>query len=435
MKKIRTGRPDSSDNASGTGRPREKDVAIDLLMAVLGGRRDEVPSGRLQDLPAETWHAFVEEANRHRVTPLLYHYLSASADAKLIPGPVLQTMRKAYYLTLARNMLLFDGLKKALAALKSAGIPAVPLKGAHLALAVYKDIGLRPMSDIDLLLRSRDLDQAVPALAEAGFLPARKFFIDDQVLLHQHLTPLQSKEGVVLELHWNISNPLASHPIMPEELWERAEVRQVDGMDLLLLCPEDLLIHICLHAARHRFNFGLLHLADITEILVRHGETLDWDRLCLTAQKWQATRTVYLCLLLAKDLLGAAVSEALLERFRPAHAEPQLMAWARELVREGCFNTVPMTFSLPQVMAVRTLGGRIRKLLQILLPAKKVLAMQYCVRSDSPLLYFYYIKRLKDIFARHTGTVLRLTLKEKKTTEKYDLVSKGNAVYEWLSGA
>ncbi|MHB8882561.1 MAG: nucleotidyltransferase domain-containing protein [Thermodesulfovibrionales bacterium] len=421
-----------------SGRSVDKELAYDLLRAVLDRSQNSRLSGdlagRLRDLPAETWQVLLEEAGRHRVTPLLYHYLSASASAGLIPGPVLELMRKAYYLTLARNMLLFSGLKKALAALKQAGIPAVLLKGSHLALAVYKDIGLRPMSDLDLLLRSSDLEQAVPVLAEAGFTSAGRFFIADQVPVHQHLTPLQNKEGAVLELHWNISNPLASHPIKPEELWARAEAGQVDGMDLLLLCPEDLLIHICLHAGRHRFNFGLAPLCDIAEILTRHGDTLDWERLCLTARKWQATRTVYLCLLLARDLLGAAVSEALLERFRPAKAEPQLIAWAHEIVRDGCQDAVPVTFRFPQVLAGRTPGGRIRNLWQIIFIEKKLLALQYAVSSASPFLYFYYVVRLKDIFLRHSGTVLRLLLREKKTAEKYDLVSKGNAVYDWLSG-
>ena len=68
-----------------------------------------------------------------------------------------------------RNDIYSLGLREILHAFNAAGIDAVVLKGAALAHVLYPAVGLRPMSDIDLLVDPRLTRRAQVLLAELGF--------------------------------------------------------------------------------------------------------------------------------------------------------------------------------------------------------------------------------------------------------------------------
>ena len=52
-----------------------------------------------------------------------------------------------------------------------AGVPFLVLKGAALAHLVYGDPRLRPMRDVDLLIRKADAGRALDVLTRCGFRP------------------------------------------------------------------------------------------------------------------------------------------------------------------------------------------------------------------------------------------------------------------------
>ena len=73
-----------------------------------------------------------------------------------------------------------------------------------------------------------------------------------------------------------------------------------------MLSPEDLLLHLCLHASfTHRFRVGLRACWDILETVNHYGQAIDWDLVVRRAQAWGIGRYVYLTLRLVRDLLGA----------------------------------------------------------------------------------------------------------------------------------
>ena len=414
----------------------DKETVYDILLSILSGRKDRTFIERLENLSTDAWEFILSESNKHRVSSLVYKKLSLMSNERIILREVIGEMRREYLLNSGRNMLLFSGLRNILAALQGSGIQALALKGAHLADSVYKNRALRPMGDIDLLIRRRDLERSVSVLGKIGFNPSKKFFIDDEISVHRDIPALHNREGIVLEIHWNLMDPDSPVTIMPEELWERAEHKNVDSMDLLVLSPEDLLIHVCIHASlHHRFASGLLHLCDIAEILSNYGTALDWGKIYSIAKKWNATRSLYLSLLLTKNLLGAGVPEAVLDQCKPDQTDPKLIEWSKELVIEGWLNEVPMTCNIPKIVGPRTLAERYRNFMGILFPSKKVLATKYAVRSDSPLLYYYYLVRPRDILVRYASTLLKLMSREKNVTKIYSLVSKSNTIYEWLSNS
>ena len=69
-----------------------------------------------------------------------------------------------------RNLFLFAEFRKIAEALKARNVPVIVLKGMHLAAAVYGEIGMREMDDIDILVPRDQLQAAANALVEIGFV-------------------------------------------------------------------------------------------------------------------------------------------------------------------------------------------------------------------------------------------------------------------------
>ena len=74
-----------------------------------------------------------------------------------------------YFATAIRNALLATELASLLRGLRSIGTPAVVLKGAALVGTVYRNAALRPMRDIDLLVRPDDLPAVETLFEESGY--------------------------------------------------------------------------------------------------------------------------------------------------------------------------------------------------------------------------------------------------------------------------
>ena len=98
-----------------------------------------------------------ELARRERVGPLLY---DAVRKKHLLPAEVETALRQSYYLTAACNLRLFAALDQALRALAARGIEVIVLKGAALAQTVYPSVALRPMGDLDVLVRPASVPAA-----------------------------------------------------------------------------------------------------------------------------------------------------------------------------------------------------------------------------------------------------------------------------------
>ena len=102
-----------------------------------------------------------------KIFPLLYVNLKKHK----IETHLLAELKKVYNLTWYKNKLLFNKMFMAIEALDVAGIESIPLKGMALSLAFYKDFGLRPMNDFDLLVPKEKIRKSVEVLFNLGYNP------------------------------------------------------------------------------------------------------------------------------------------------------------------------------------------------------------------------------------------------------------------------
>jgi hypothetical protein len=303
--------------------------AVDaLLLALLAPPGEPVPAAS-----AATWAALPREAVRHGVAPLAHARLRREPhDA---PASVRQALQACHVRTGLENLRLLGTVGALLRQWQSAGIDAIVLKGAYLAQAVYAEPALRSMGDADLLVRRPDLERAREVLRAGGWHE------DDASVATTvggggHQLPRHTRGGVTVELHWAIEDDDSPFAIDGEGLWQRAVPARVGGAPALALAPEDLLLHLALHTAYGhgwmQFDSGLRPLADIAACLRHFADRLDWATLTERAHAWRVHPSVWLTLILVRELFHARVPDAALDRLAPPHAHRALVDAAADLV-------------------------------------------------------------------------------------------------------
>ncbi len=237
----------------------------DLLLYCL---REKPDASRLEQLTPADWHDLMQQARSHAVLYLLYHRLKTRNLDRHIPADIHQAVRTEYFELAWRNNSLYNDLSKILKTLQQENIPVILLKGAHLAQVVYGNIALRPMGDIDLLVRKNDLPKAKELLLGLGYSPFKEIDIATACVGSQHLPPMVKQDAPPVELHWTIENPTRPFTIDIDGLWQRTQPSSVANFDTLTLSPEDLLLHLCLHtSAHHLYSNGLRAFCDIRETI------------------------------------------------------------------------------------------------------------------------------------------------------------------------
>ena len=158
--------------------------------------------------------------------------------------------KREYLRTLGDNTARLAAAGEILDAAAAAGVAMLPLKGALLADVVYGDAGARPMVDLDLAVRARDLPAAEAALRPLGF---RRIFPSDR----RHSPPFAHDLALfdgrqVLELHFRWLHEFGDRSDV-EPLFARAIKVETLGRKRLVPAWDDHVAIIAAHAASHCF--------------------------------------------------------------------------------------------------------------------------------------------------------------------------------------
>jgi hypothetical protein len=404
----------------------DSDLCHLLLNCLKRGMSAEIAPG-LSNLSPESWRALLKLAAEQRVIPLLWHRIKEKGVTDLVPIEVADAFRKSVRINTVRNLRLYGELRRLLLALKSEGIELILLKGIYLATAVYEQIGLREMNDIDVLARPSDLPRIVEIMKNLGYLPSQPICLDVIFQSMHHLPPLAKEGGAFFELHWNIVGPGLSHSIDSKHLWEQVFPVQVIGCDALAFSPENLLLHLCEHASHHhQFNSGLRPFCDIAETIHRFRAIVDWTVVVerAIARKWQ--RGVYLALRLAKEMVEADVPAFVLEKLRPQDGIgiPVETAYFQTFSRKS----VPESFA--RLLESKGSGVRLKIFLRRVFLPRATIAYLYSLPADSAKIYIFYLRRFFDVLRRHGKTLRKFHQKDAFTQA---LAERTNAISKWLA--
>lgn len=412
----------------------DQGTAGQLLLCCLGVGADgrEVPT--LIQLSQDGWERLIQQATRHGVASFVYKRFISMGPCTNIPTWVMQRLREISLRTALQNLRLYHELSEVLRALQQEAIPVIVLKGAFLAEIVYGERWLRPMVDVDLLVRSADLSRVETKLLEAGFSPLKLPSLRVEYEAHHHLHPFMKSGELRIEVHSAIERPSIPFNIDTDELWKRAQPAIIGGVNALALSPEDLLLHLCLHASfTHKFRLGLRSVYDISETLRHYGDAIDWEQVSRRAGEWRIEKYVYLTLRLTQELMEVTVPEEALSLLRPNGFDPQVIVWARGQIFAEENADLSLPPNLAQLWGSKRLREKAALVLKRVFPSPEVMARMYPVSIDSNRIYLYYPTRWKDLLTEYGHLAWRLVRRDKTTMDKARQENQKTALRNWLA--
>ena len=395
---------------------------VDLLLRILSDRRE---SSAVCRQASSDWGEVVDAAVRHDLAPLLFKRLKESDARVCVPADAWERLRLAYFASARRNVQLYRELRTVLRCLRSSGIKVIVLKGAYLAEAVYGDVALRPMCDVDLMVPKTELARAKTVLLEMGGVQLQPNGNELFWREHHHPPPVVLR-GLSIELHWTITDPTGPVRIDAAGLWNRAHAVTIAGVEVIALSPEDLLMHLCLHLGCDHHFTGLRSFYDITETIQLCRGEMNWLQVADTAREWRAARCVGLTLHLCRSMLGTSVSDDVLEWLVPGGIDEHVLETARQsvLAETGYEPWTPVS----SLMGAMSLGDKAKLLWERVFLPRDQMARIYPASRDSRHLCSYYALRFRDVMRNRGATVMRLV----RSPGYRQSASKSAVVANWL---
>jgi len=363
-----------------------------LLYCTRSGLNDETRWQILNLLKEKIdWEDFIDQARYHGIAASAYlHFKQLD---KGIPEGVKNRLHKMYFWNVAHNLKLWSALEEILRAFNQANIKAIPLKGIFLAEHLHGHIGSRSSSDLDLLVRKKDLPRAKKELARIGYVPTRRWYSKEfigNLLRHQGFSkPHLSHNGAYLEIHWNfyVKRP-KEFDMSP--VWKNATSININGFRVLTLSPNDILLHLAINLRLHGY-LSLRLFGDLYALMARYQEEIDWHYVRRQAEENGQRVGLYYALYFARELLEAEIPTRILEQIEPGWFHNKLVCSLlnpEQILHPLRDSSAMIYWDLIKLLTTDCLRDAIKILVQIASSYSGELAIRYGSSSLAKSGYF-----------------------------------------------
>jgi len=262
----------------------------------------------------QAWHDLRPHFNADRAdraSRRIFPLLDANLRRHGIDDPIMAELTPVRQHAASKNRALFDAARTLLRVLEDAGISTLLLKGGAVAARLYRDVGLRPMADVDVVVPTDRAWSALEVLRRAGWSP--RVAITPAFLRMQHAADVFAEgASVKCDLHWHVYWECCQ-PDADADLWASSLPLDFEGVPTRTLGPADQLLHVCVHGSRRARRPQLLWVADAL-LLLREGG-IDWSRLLAQAVRRRFVLRAGAMLTYLQRAFGAPVPEDVLGRF------------------------------------------------------------------------------------------------------------------------
>jgi hypothetical protein len=382
---------------------REDELLVHCARLELSRKRYEA----VKDILAKgiNWDLLIKKAAWHRLSPLLAHHLMSPDLSELIPMAILKKIRGMYYQSLARSIILQNELSRLLSEFNNQDIPVIVLKGSALLESIYRDISLRPMGDLDILVRPEHLDQAEIIALGLGynFLANREVQAQTRQSCHHLASLWHHEKNIMLEIHHHIVSHDEPYYFSLDDFWARAMSFTILGTHALTFAPEHLVMHLSIKFLldrRYRSNSALGQLCDISEVIRYYGNSLDWDLIERTSRENGVLKGLHFVLYACEHLLNTPLQTIILSRFQPQDFNPTS---AEQFIRRRVLDTrlwlahglLDSRVTVNRRRVIRAIAGRFFNF------TKEI------IRNDGNIVDLSGLRRLRNILPRMVRGLLR----------------------------
>lgn len=268
------------------------------------------------------WPALLAQAQREGVAGLIYTHLK-NRLADDLPHEIFNRFEAGYNRTALDVQRVLAAVHRLALRLDAAGIPVMALQGLSL-IDLYGHVGLRPLGDVDLLVRRRHLAHFKRLLFESGFtIPVPEY------------PDVFYGNGFWLDIHTHIlgRNRIRNRRFLfsadLEPMWQKAEPLFQDAQLLCCPSPVDNLMALAAHALKHSYS-RLIWMVDQYELFLSLTErAAEWNRIFAAACSWRQGRVFGYSLYLLRGMFGLTVSASRML----ANGLPRLNTFEKHILR------------------------------------------------------------------------------------------------------
>lgn len=316
---------------------------------------------------------------------LLYKNLMKSGVLETLSHQQKERLQTLYYQTVLSNLKLIHDLKEILHLLNQKKIKVVLLQGIALLQPIYDDIGLRPLTDIDLWVLPKDYASLISILSSQGYE-------------RDHIYPNTFRKGsTIFDLHTQIpwaDRIKASKMLLAksqEHIYYDTQVAHFEGQDVLCLRQYDQVLFLSLHALKHNVS-RLVWLVDIKSLLT-DWKSSDWEALVNRARELGQEKILsYIFFLLQLfDFKLPPEGRQLLQRKRLHFLEKKVL---RERIKR---DSLPVWSPLLLFSSGKGLKKRFSFILETLFPRPEILRQVFPDSPESKVWQLYW-KRVVQLF-------------------------------------
>ena len=240
------------------------------------------------------WLIFKDILSYHGLAP--FAYLSFKEYISFLPEDVSRILRRTYYHSLAHLSRLQWKFLELYHAFRKKNVLLLPIKGIALLDDLYPDYLARASSDIDILVKEEDLEEAIKILEDLGYQKNLEGLKESYWREKQYHFVFQEKElkdfSPIVELHWGLDYPRYKRQLLPD-MFQRLREGTIQNKKVKLLSVEDTFIALTLHQRRFGTALCLKDACDMAILLNKYVSNFDWDYVLREAKKAKICSTIF----------------------------------------------------------------------------------------------------------------------------------------------
>ena len=358
------------------------------------------------------WNLLFVNATQEKILPLVYFHLSRLSLMCHIPSELASEFKRISFGITGNNVSIYKELNRLLKLFKQSNLDVIVLKGASYIETLYHNISLRSMGDIDLLVKEDNLQNARELLLNNGYIQQSGWTEHQQIDTHHLPHFIHQRNKTVVELHWTIGMYEEILPINMDEIWNRVHTIQFETEKMQILSPEDMILHQCCHLfIVHGGEFSLKNLCDLSEIIQKYRQTINWDLIINCSIRYKIAVLVYGGIFLVQQIYNRAIPIHVTEKLKTKYSAKQL-SWLQNFVNNDFISEKKGKIKTPLSRLLWFNGPRnkVKYLLITLFPPHDLLIKRYSLNKNSKLFILYYLVRPIQLLNKNGKSTLKLII-------------------------
>jgi hypothetical protein len=244
----------------------------------------------------------------YRLLPLVYRNLQKLGAQ----DPLLGRLKGMYRRTWYKNQMLFHQAQRLVTQFQEAGICTMFLNGAAMSIHYYRDIGMRSMNAVDIMVPDAQFDAATQCLLQQNW--QLKFITPPTMNWYRqhHFVHAVSfkKDECTLNLHVQLL------PFVPQRdacYWNTAVRQNWCGKRACFLSTTEQLFHTCVHGVQWNYDY-LLWIPDALRVLNTKIADIEWPALVNRAEETRMIVPLRNTLAYVADVFQTPVPTAVLQQ-------------------------------------------------------------------------------------------------------------------------